>query len=464
MVKLYIQLYPDHTIMKSIIFKSALLTTGWAQNVQLDIDDQGFITQITENVVAFDDIVTGYAIPGMNNIHSHAFQRAMAGLAEYSTSPSDSFWTWRDIMYRFAAKISAEDLHAIASQLYVEMLKAGYVSVSEFHYLHHDESGNMNMSRAILNAAKDAGLALCHLSVLYMTSGFGSASLKQEQLRFGHTVDDYLLLHEKLNTEVSTNPDQHLGMALHSLRAVDKEAISRCLEARTSGPIHIHIAEQKQEVNDSITHYGKRPVEWLYDNFEVDGNWCLVHATHLSDEEMKLIARSGAIAGLCPTREANLGDGLFPLADYLGEDGTIAIGSDSHISVSVAEELRLLEYGQRLSHLKRNIATSKKYSHTGTNLYLRTATGGAQASGFNNGTIEVGKRADIVVLDDQSPVLIGTPDDSVLDRYIFNGNVSAVRDVYVAGKKVVSDCKHAKEEQIFARFSQSMLGLQKLLD
>ncbi len=464
MVKLYIQLYPDHAIMKSIIFKSALLTTGWAQNVRIDIDERGFVSQISENAEATVDVVSGYAIPGMNNIHSHAFQRAMAGLAEYSTSSNDSFWTWRDIMYRFAAKISPNDLYAVASQLYVEMLKGGYVSVSEFHYLHHDEIGSMNMSRAIMNAAKDAGIALCHLPVLYMASGFGGNPLKEEQKRFGHTVDDYLMLLEGLRSEVNQNANQHLGMAFHSLRAVEIEAMKKCLMVRKDGPIHIHIAEQKQEVNDSVAHYGMRPVEWLYNNFDVDKNWCLVHATHLNGGEITAIARSGAVAGLCPTTEANLGDGLFPLPEYLETGGEVAIGSDSHISVSVSEELRLLEYGQRLSHQKRNIASSIDNPHTGTNLYLKSASGGARASGFDNGAIEVGRRADIVVLDDRSPILVGTPDESVFDRYIFSGNVNVTRDVYIAGEKVISDYKHVHEEQIFEKFRQTVEGLQKMLD
>jgi formimidoylglutamate deiminase len=450
--------------MKSIIFKSALLATGWANNVRVDMDENGIITGIEQNVKSPDNLQLGYALPGMNNIHSHAFQRAMAGLAEYSTSPTDSFWTWRDVMYRFAEKVTAGDLLSIASQLYMEMLKAGYISVCEFHYLHHDDEDNMNMSRSILQAAEKAGIALCHLPVLYMTSGFGGSPLGAEQKRFEHSVDDFQNLLQQIKTEMREHPNQRLGMAFHSLRAVPEQALKESLQNIKENPIHIHIAEQNQEVRDCIAHYGKRPVEWLLDNFDVNENWCLVHATHLNDQEIMRLADSGAVAGLCPTTEANLGDGLFPLKQYLEAGGAIAIGSDSHISVSVNEELRLLEYGQRLHYQKRNIATSAHEIHTGTNLYNKCLSGGARASGFDNGSIEVGKRADIIVLDQTSPLLVGTPKENIIDRLIFSGNVSPVKDVYVAGNKMVSDYEHCFEVEIKENFAKTVMRLQKYLD
>jgi len=368
-------------------------------------------------------------------------------------------------MYRIAGKITATDLTAIASQLYVEMLKAGYVSVAEFHYLHHDESGNMAMSQAIMKAAKNTGISLCHLPVLYMSSGFGDKPLSDQQKRFGHTVDEFITLLENLSTAINRNKNQRLGMAFHSLRAVPERSLVECLQDLSfNGPIHIHIAEQEQEVSDSLAYSGKRPVEWLYDNVDVDKNWCLIHATHLTEDEVSMIAKSGAVVGLCPTTEANLGDGLFPLDAYLKQGGEIAIGSDSHISVSLIEELRLLEYGQRLSHQRRNISANQDEIHTGTNLYKKALSGGTRASGFNNGAIEIGRRADIIVLDDRSPLLVGTPKVNIIDRFIFSGNVSPIKDVYVAGEKVVSDYKHRKEEQIAAEFASSMRGLQKILD
>ncbi|MEZ5757863.1 MAG: formimidoylglutamate deiminase [Emcibacteraceae bacterium] len=451
--------------MKRIIFNKALLPSGWVRNVALDIDERGMISNIISGYSGEGECYAGYAMPGQNNIHSHAFQRAMAGLAEYTSSTSDSFWTWRDIMYRFAAQISPADLEVIASQLYLEMLKAGYVSVCEFHYLHHSGEGNLAMSNAILKAAKNAGIALTHLPVLYMTSGFGGKPLTESQLRFGHDVESYLDLMSTLQKLLENEPDQKLGMAFHSLRAVPEEALKECLLKLTvSGPIHIHIAEQMREVNDCLSWSGQRPIEWLYDHVEVNENWCLVHATHLNDNEITMIARSGAVAGLCPATEANLGDGLFPLKKYLDQNGRIAIGSDSHISVSISEELRWLEYGQRLQHNRRNIAADEEESHTGSNLYQKCLAGGAVASGFDNGIIAVGNRADLIVLDEYSPILIGSPDKAIIDRFIFNGNQNPVRHVMVAGKWVVRDYKHAREDEIFHEFAATMGRLKKILD
>lgn len=441
------------------------MPAGWSRNVALDINESGLISNIISNYSGQGEHYAGYAMPGQNNIHSHAFQRAMAGLTEFTSSTNDSFWTWRDIMYRFAGQISPADLEVIASQLYLEMLKAGYVSVCEFHYLHHGGNSNLAMSNAILKAAKNAGIALAHLPVLYMASGFGGKPLMEDQLRFGLDLESYLNLLSELKKQLENEIDQKLGMAFHSLRAVPEEALKECLlKSPVSGPIHIHIAEQLQEVNDCLTWSGRRPVEWLYDHGNVDKNWCLVHATHLNDDEITLIAGSGAIAGLCPTTEANLGDGLFPLKKYLEQNGRIAIGSDSHISVSIIEELRWLEYGQRLKHNRRNIAVDEEEIHTGSYLYRKCLEGGSTASGFDNGAITVGKRADLIILDESSPILVGTPDNAIIDRFIFNGNQNPVRHVMVAGKWVVRDYKHAREDEIFHEFAATMGRLKKILD
>lgn len=451
--------------MKRIILESAYLSDGWARNVALDIDNHGVITKISPNDVSKGNIISGYGLPGINNVHSHAFQRAMAGLAEYSTSDNDSFWTWRDIMYRFAGSVSSADLEIIAAQLYLEMLKAGYVSVGEFHYLHREGKNNLAMSQAIVNAASSVGIGLCHLPVLYMSSGFGGEPLNDGQQRFAHDLSDYLELLERLSPIFEENPNQHLGMAFHSLRAVPEEAMKECLDKMSvSGPIHIHISEQQQEVDDCLAWSGKRPVEWLFDNAKVDERWCLVHATHLNQEEISMIASSGAVVGLCPTTEANLGDGLFPLKQYMSEGGSIAVGSDSHISVSVAEELRLLEYGQRLKYKRRNIAVSDKEIHTGPSLYKKCLRGGAKASGFENGAIEVGKRADIIMLDKNSSLLVGTPEKNIIDRFIFSGNVNPVQHVIVGGQMVIKDYKHVNEEQINTEFATTMKRLEKVLD
>lgn len=446
--------------MKSINLKKAYLKDGWAENVRLEVDDAGIITNVTLNNEYSQFAINGYALPGVNNIHSHAFQRSMAGLAEYSISETDSFWTWRDIMYRFANKIDAKDLRAIAAQAYMEMLKGGYVSVSEFHYLHGGKA--MDMSNAIMAAANDVGIGLCHLPVLYMSSGFGDQPLNEWQQRFRLSIDGYLKLQSELEP---LNNNQHIGTCFHSLRAVSGDAMKEVLfSSEMNGPIHIHIAEQTQEVDDSIDFLGKRPVEWLYKHFDVNERWCLIHATHLNDEEVSMIASSGAVAGLCPTTEANLGDGIFPLKNYMDQRGNFAIGSDSHISISVSEELRLLEYGQRLMTRQRNIAVSEAENHTGSNLYNQVLSGGAKASGFNNGSIEVGKRADFIVLDDNVSTMVGTPDDSIIDRFIFSGNVNPIKDVFVGGNHLVQNYRHLSEVRIFEKFKAVSERLKKHLD
>lgn len=452
--------------MKRIIFSKAYISSGWADNVYMEINENGLIHKIIPNHRNDSaKLINGYALPGINNIHSHAFQRAMAGLAEYTVSVSDSFWTWRDLMYRFAERITVNDLKIIAAQLYMEMLKAGYVTVSEFHYLHRDNDQDARrMSYSIFEAANDTGIGLCHLPVLYMHSGFGGAPLTEKQIRFGFEAENYLKLRENLTSDLKNNLNQHVGMAFHSLRAVSETAIKECLADSKDGPIHIHIAEQIKEVEDCLKWSGKRPVEWLYNNINIDDKWCLIHATHLTEAEIKMVSDSGAVVGLCPTTEANLGDGIFPLQQYFSSGGEIAIGSDSHISVSVIEELRLLEYSQRLKYQRRNIAANDRQIHTGTNLLIQCLKGGAKASGFNNGSLEIGKRADIIVIDDKSPLLTGTPDQNIIDRFIFNGNVNPVKHVFVAGDHVISNYKHKKESDITEEFVRTMNRFKKYLD
>lgn len=451
--------------MKRIIFEKAFLKDGWADHVLLEIDADGLIENIETDYKGKEGRISGYALPGINNIHSHAFQRAMAGLAEYSSGGTDSFWTWRDIMYRFAKNISATDLKAIAAQLYLEMLKGGFISVSEFHYLHNTSKGAMEMSSAIMDAANDIGIGLCHLPVLYMSAGFGAKPLTDGQKRFSLSTEEYIKLLIQLNEKMNGDNNQHLGIAFHSLRAVPEEALKYIIEKNpTSGPLHIHISEQVAEVNDSIVFSGKRPVEWLLANVPVNEQWCLIHATHLNEQEIKMITKSGAVVGLCPTTEANLGDGLFPLKTFMDGSGHIGIGSDSHISVSLVEELRLLEYCQRLSVQQRNIATSLEEVHTGTNLYRQALIGGAKASGFNNGEIEIGKRADIIVLDRNAATLLGTPDNHIIDRFIFNGNQNSIEHVFVAGEQVIKNQRHVNEGRIYEEFKAVINRLKKYLD
>ncbi|HEY4090622.1 MAG TPA: formimidoylglutamate deiminase [Luteibacter sp.] len=391
-----------------------------------------------------------FVLPGMPNLHSHAFQRAMAGLAERRGPGEDSFWTWRETMYTFAEAINPDDLKAIATQLYVEMVKAGYTQVCEFHYLHHGPRGvpyadPAAMSLALIEAAKEAGIGLTLLPVLYMTGGFDGRPLNERQQRFRHDVGQYVALLERL---VPMQDDMlKIGIALHSLRAVPEDAMRSVLATGIAQgmPIHIHIAEQIGEVQDCLAVRGARPVEWLLDHADVNERWTLVHATHLTGHETKRIAQSGAVAGLCPTTEANLGDGLFPLADFIDAGGTFGIGSDSHISVSPVEELRWLEYGQRLVTRHRNVASRKPEESTGVALWQRTLEGGRRAAGADIARLGQGARADLLVLDDRSPLLAARDEADVIDTFLFAGNTPLVRDVMVGGSWRVRDHAHLAE-------------------
>lgn len=455
---------------KEYYFKKALLPSGWTDRVKVSLSDSGDILEVSTEVENHQGSpFLGSAIPGIPNIHSHAFQRAMAGLTEYQVTAQDNFWTWRESMYRFVNKISPEDLYHIASQVYLEMLQAGYTSVAEFHYLHHQETGCEyskieEMSSALLDAANNVGLGITLLPVLYMTSDFGGKALSKEQRRFKNATDSYLSIFNNISHKCSAQNAQYAGAAIHSLRAVPPEAMSEVLceleHVMPKAPIHIHIAEQMREVEDCIKWCEMRPTEWLLNNYKLDDHWCLVHATHLTAVEISGVANSGATIGLCPTTEANLGDGLFPLSKYLEAGGKIAIGSDSNISVSPIEELRWLEYGQRLVHQQRNIGASSGQKHTGTRLTQLCLEGGRSALGQPIGRIEAGCRADILVLDDQSPILAQTPSDYLLDSLIFSGNQTSIKEVLVAGKLKIADYTHINAGAINNNFIRTLKKLR----
>lgn len=460
--------------------------SGWVDDMALEVDEgrylKGALLDISSRADTDSESIGRYVVPGMPNLHSHAFQRAMAGLAERRGQGDDSFWTWRETMYAFAGRLDPDTLRAIATQLYVEMLKAGYTQVCEFHYLHHQPDGRpyadaAATSLALLEAAEEAGIGITLLPTLYMRGGFDGRDLGERQRRFGHDVDSFLRLVERLRTQESSTV--RIGIALHSLRAVPANAMAAVLDGvaklgpSRSGfpasmlPVHIHIAEQVAEVDECVAVLGARPVQWLLDNVDVDARWCLVHATHMDAAELTLLARSGAVAGLCPTTEANLGDGLFSLADYLREGGAIGIGSDSQISVSPVEELRWLEYGQRLLTRSRNVATAQPESSVGEKLLQAALLGGAQASGMPLGILvggdasvpSVGNRADLVVLDDTSPLLAGRDTGNMIDTWLFSGNTNLVRNVLVNGRHVVRDFEHAQQSRIAARFRAALKKL-----
>ena len=433
---------------------------GWRRDASFGVDANGRFVAATAG-----EPVGEWVLPGMPNLHSHAFQRAMAGLAERrggADAAQDSFWTWRETMYAFAAAIGPDELQAIAAQLYVEMLKAGYTQVCEFHYLHQQPDGApyaepAAMSLALIEAAREVGIGLTLLPVLYLRGGFDGRPLSARQRRFGVAVDAWLALLDALRRH--EGPTLRIGMALHSLRAAPVDAMREALDASGEMPVHIHIAEQLGEVQDCLAVRGARPVEWLLDHAAVDPRWCLVHATHLTAQETVRLARTGAVAGLCPTTEANLGDGVFPLADWLDAGGRLGIGSDSHISVSPVEELRWLEYGQRLATRHRNVAARGPGDSVGETLWRAALAGGAQAAGATVGTLAAGARADLLVLDDHAPALAARDQRSMLDSFLFAGNAPLVRHVMCAGQWVVRDFVHRDEARIAARYARVVRAL-----
>lgn len=453
--------------------ETALLRDGWASDVLLELDASGFFAAITPGVTdppADAERIAGPAIPGMPNVHCHAFQRAMAGLTEARGPSEDSFWTWRQRMYAFVERITPEQLQSIAAQLYVEMLQAGYTAVGEFHYLHHQADGSAyqtpgEMSHRVIAAALETGIAITHLPVLYACSGFGGVAPEAGQRRFLHDIDSFSALVEHLGNHFRGEALVRIGIAPHSLRAVTREQLLDAADAITrqdfAAPIHIHIAEQTLEVEECIAWSGQRPVEWLLNHMDVDQRWCLIHATYANGHERERLARGDAVVGLCPSTEANLGDGIFPATEFLAGGGHLGIGSDSNVSVSLIEELRLLEYGQRLSHRRRALLASIESPSVGRYLYDAALGGGARALAQPVGALQVGLRADLVVLDGETPALAEKHGDDILDSLVFAANHASIKDVMVGGRWRIRDGRHEEQDRIFARYRSA---LQELLE
>lgn len=446
--------------MTGLHAKSALLPDGWQQDVRIDIAD-GRIAGITTGVPAqASDERHAVLVPAMPNLHSHAFQRAMAGLAEVRGPGSDSFWSWRTVMYKFALTMTPEDVEAVAAQLYIEMLEAGFCRVGEFHYLHHDQDGQpyaniAEMAERIGAASAETGIGLTLLPVLYNRSGFGGGAPIEGQRRFINAPDRFAALMDGCRTMIAGLNGGVLGLAPHSLRAVTPEELVFAAELGREGPIHIHVAEQVKEIDDCIAWSGARPVEWLLDHAEVDDRWCLIHATHMTEDETRRMARSGAIGGLCPITEANLGDGTFPAPIFLEEGGRYGIGSDSNILISVPEELRQLEYSQRLALRARNVIAATNGS-TGRKLFDQALAGGGVALKTTTG-LAAGKSADLVSLDVSAvPYLSG---DQLLDHWLFAGGVK-VDSVWSLGCKQVIGGKHVRREGVNGKF---LAAMQRLL-
>ena len=453
--------------MRALFARHALLPQGWQRDVLLEWDTRGDLTRVVPQASAPLGVARAdHVLPGMVNLHSHAFQRALGGLTERAGEGPDSFWTWRDLMYRFAARITPEQIEAIAAQLFAECLRHGYTSLCEFHYLQRGPGGEpyarpAETAERVAAAGHATGMGLTLLPVLYSHAGFGEQPLRPEQRRFRTGVDDVLAIVEALSP--LRGGQLEVGAAPHSLRAATIDQI-RALSAQLpqGRPLHIHIAEQQGEVEQSLAHCGKRPVASLMEQVEVDERWCLVHATHLVDEEVRAIARSGAVAGLCPSTEANLGDGLFPLQSFIAQGGRFGIGSDSHVSQSPVEELRWLEYGQRLQHQRRNVAFTAGQRDVGQYLWQAALRGGAQAAGRKVGALAEGLRADLLVLDGSHPNLDGVRDEEVLGRFLFCGNDNLVRDVLCGGRWVVQGGRHVAQDAIAQRYRRAVNELREL--
>lgn len=451
-----------------IFAKQAKLSTGWASNVRVTHAD-GRITDIAPNQTPdAHDTCVDTLLPALANLHSHSFQRAMAGMTEYRMAGKDSFWTWRDLMYRFTANLTPEHIEAIAAFVFLEMQEAGYASVGEFHYLHHQAGGTPyadlgELSGRIAAAAATTGIGLTHLPVLYTYGGAGQAPLQDGQARFGNSVDRFNDLVAKAREVVAHLPaDCRVGIAPHSLRATSPDDLKAVLAAHTAGPVHIHIAEQPKEVADISAWLGARPVDWLLANAEVTTNWSLIHATHMTADETLKMAKSGAVAGLCPVTEANLGDGPFNGPSYLEAGGAFGVGSDSNVLISLTEELRTLEYSQRLRDVARNVMVVGEGS-VGDTIYTGAAKGGAQALGRGAGEIAVGELADIVAIDGAAPSMCALRQDQILDGLVFAAKDDVITDVWSAGRHAVQSGRHVKRDDIVAAYKLAMQSLMASL-
>jgi len=452
----------------SIWAEHALTDNGWQSGVSVVLDEAGRISSVSANQPP-SGTRTGILLPAVANLHSHAFQRAMAGMTETrGPDPRDSFWSWRKLMYRFLQHLSPDDVESIAAFGQMEMLESGYASVGEFHYLHHQADGNRyqqpaEMSERIIAAAKLSGIGLTLLPVLYEQGGCDGRALTDGQKRFGNSIDSFSEVYSEAKACISKHlPNASIGIAPHSLRAVSQAGLKASHQLADGQPFHIHIAEQEAEVQEIIAAWNARPVEWLLDNHAVDQSWCLVHATQMTPQETKDLAQSGAVAGLCPITESNLGDGTFAGTIYQENQGVWGIGTDSNVRISLSEELRTLEYSQRLRDKGRAIYAVENRS-TGRVLYETALQGGAQALQRNSGSISVGQIADLQALDASSSNLLAVQNDAWLDAWIFASDDRLITDVWSSGVHLVSEGRHIHRDQIDSRYRKTMSALSDLL-
>jgi formimidoylglutamate deiminase len=442
------------TLMPILFFDHAFLPDGWASRVAVSVE-AGEIAAVEAGVAPplGCEQIQGLALPGMGNLHSHAFQRGMAGLAETRGPQHDTFWSWRQVMYRFLAHLDPEAVEAIAAYAFMEMLEGGFTALGEFHYLHHDREGRpyanpAELSERIAAAAAQSGIGLTLLPCYYAQGGFGGEAPTQGQRRFIHDIDGFSRLMDGARRAIASLPDAKLGLAPHSLRAVTPADLSALVAQMPQGPIHLHVAEQVKEVEDCLAWSGQRPMQWLLAHQPVDARWCLIHATHLTEAEARAVAASGATIGLCPLTEANLGDGIFEAQTYLPAGGFIGIGSDSNIELTASGELKQLEYSQRLKQKARNLLAGEEGRSTGEALYRKALAGGARALGRRIGAIAPGYRADLVLLDADHPDIAALGPRHALDAYCFVAGKSAIDRVYVSGKCVVENGRHLLREAV----------------
>ena len=455
--------------MKVLWANQALTTSGWQRNVRIEIDENGRIAAIQADSAASSDATskTDILLPAISNLHSHAFQRSMAGLTERrGPDPRDTFWTWRQLMFRFLDQLTPDHVEAIAAFVQMEMLEAGYANNTEFHYLHHRPAGHLydniaEMAERIAAATEITGIGLTLLPVHYQYGGCDKRPLGPGQIRFGNDPDQFIKLYEESVRAIKNLPaDTVMGVAPHSLRAVGREDLLATSLLSKDGPIHMHLAEQLAEVDEVRESWGKRPTEWLLENADVNANWCLIHCTQMEERETLELAKTGAVAGLCPITESSLGDGIFDGVRYLNAGGVIGVGSDSNIRISLSEELRTLEYSQRLRDNSRAALATEQKS-TARRIYDAAAKGGAQAAGRDAGRIEVGALADLMALDGSAVDLIGRTGDTILDTYIFAGDDRMVRDVWSAGRHVVTEGRHIAHDAITNRYRKVMEQLKE---
>ena len=456
-------------INKHIFAKKALLPNGWSNNVIIEIDQSGLISNVTENnnhkVDA--DLNEEIILPAMNNLHSHSFQRAMAGLTEArSPQGNDNFWSWRNLMYQFLDVLTPEEIFSITLFSQMEMLQSGYVGVGEFHYLHNQIGGTKydniaELSEKVLEASAESGMSICLLPVVYERGGCDNRELEGGQLRFHNNIDTFEELYNQIKVFLSKNENFSLGVAAHSLRAVKNETLNKIINL-TDGPIHIHAAEQVKEVEEITSFYKMPPVEFLFKNFDINKRWCLIHCTQMSELETELLSKSGAVAGLCPVTEANLGDGIFNGFQYNERKGLYGIGTDSNINISLTEELKTFEYSQRLLNKKRAVISNQKKS-TGRKLFDDCLEGGARALQINNGKIQKGFNADLISLPNTNNELDGLEDDKILDYWIFASRENDVQKLWNKGKCLVENGKHLNFDDIQSNYRKTIKNLQEKL-